>query len=130
MTHQVKWMPVCERGFGAFTFLWGVLLVLDAWQDFPSGLFFRNFERYMPGWAWGSFMIALAAARLAAYYARSSAWRLRLSAVNVSLFAVIAMVAVLAGLFAVTFPLAAFLAVIGWWCHGNLAREIEYESRP
>lgn len=126
----LKFSPVCERGFAIFLLAWGVVLALDAWLPYGGshGIFYGHFTAVMPSAGWAAVMIALGAAKIVAYKRASRRWRVKLSALTVALFAAIASLAVYALMVSAVGPLAAFVAVVAWWCHVNLVAQVALES--
>lgn len=118
-------MLFCERVFGVWFLLWGLLLILDTFTSIAHrGLFYGHLEQYLPGWMWGLVFIAIAVARWVAYRKKSRCWRVTLSTVTFVLLVVIATIAASTKLYAATLPLAAFAAYVAWWCHRQLLRDV------
>lgn len=120
----LKHAPFCERAFGSFLVLWGLLLQTEHFTDLPTGIFYGRLQVYAPGWAWGTLMLALGLARFAAYLFGSNRLRLILSKCTLALFWVIASIALYSQLWGATIPLSCFVAFMSQWCHGRLAKEI------
>lgn len=118
-------MLFCERVFGVWFLLWGLLLLLDTVTPLSRrGIFFGHLEEFLPGWAWGLVFIAIAVGRWLAYRRRSACWRVTLSTVTFVLLVVIATIAASTKLYGATLPLAAFAAYVAWWCHRALLRDL------
>lgn len=116
----------CERMFGVFFLLWGLILQVDNFVPLPRhGVFFTHLELIAPGWVWGVVMIVIALARYFAWRLDSARWRLGLSSMTLIFLWIIAGVAFWEGLWGISFPLAAFAAIIAQSCHRMLARDIE-----
>lgn len=117
-------MLFCERAFGVWFLLWGLILIVDTATPIARrGLFFGHLETFLPSWTWGIIFIVIALGRWQAYRKRSRCWRVRLSAVTFVLLLVVAAMAATTGLFAATVPLTLFAAYVAWWCHQALLRD-------
>lgn len=117
-------MLFCERVFGVWFLLWGVVLILDTVTPIATrGIFFGHLEAYLPGWAWGVVFILIAMARWQAYRTQSRPWRVGLSAATFVLLVIIAAIAATTKLYGATLPLATFAAYVAWWCHRALLRD-------
>lgn len=118
-------MPFCERSFGLFFALWGLVLFLEGLLSHTTqGLFFGRLEHYMPSWAWGSVLSAIGVARYFAFRYKSACWRRRLSTLTLIVLVTIAAIAIATGLWAATAPLAVFVASVAYWCHIALLRDM------
>lgn len=117
-------MLFCERAFGVWFLLWGLLLLVDTVSPVSHrGIFYGHLEGYLPGWGWGILFIVIAIGRWWAYRRQSRCWRVRLSVVTFVLLVIVAAIAATTGLLAATFPLSAFAAYVAWWCHQALLRD-------
>lgn len=117
-------MLFCERAFGVWFLLWGMLLLVDAVTPIARrGIFFGHLEAYLPGWGWGVIFILVAVARWLAYRAQSRRWRVGLSATTFVLLVIVSSIAAAARLYGATLPLAGFAAYVAWWCHRAILRD-------
>lgn len=120
-------LPFCERYFGPFFILWGVVLILDHYFHLAArGLFYNHLDHYLPGWAWSAVLITIGATRLYAAWYRHTALRIHLSGATFVLLTVVAAIAWYTGLWAATAPLASFVAVVAYWCHSALLRDLRH----
>ncbi len=118
-------MLFCERAFGIWFLLWGLLLLVDTLTPIAQrGIFLGHLESYLPGWTWGTLFILIAVARWQAYRTQSRWWRVWLSGATFVLLVIITSIAAIAGLYGATLPLAGFAAYVAWWCHAALLRDI------
>lgn len=117
-------MLFCEKTFGKFFFLWGLILILDyLFLDSNHGIFYGHLERYMPGWGWGTLFLFIGTAKWAAHRLRSRRCRVLCSAITFILLLIIASIAIFTGLWGATAPLALFAAYISFWCHRSMLRD-------
>lgn len=118
-------MLFCERSFGIFFLLWGLVLVIDDLTGIHHvGEFYLHLRRYMPGWSWGALLMAIGLARFWAFRSNSRGWRIALSMVSCIVLVSIAALAFWAGRFIGTAPLAMFTAYIAFWCHAAMLRDV------
>lgn len=118
-------MPFCERAFGTFFLVWGLILLAESLLLRAEGRFLGRMEHYAPTWAWGGLLIVVGVGRWIAYRRDLPAWRVRLSFVSFIILVVVAATALSAGLWSATTPLAAMLAYVALWCHNALLRDID-----
>lgn len=117
-------MPFCERSFGTFFVIWGLILLMEGWLGAAQGLFFGRLESYMPAWAWGTVLSSIGVARYFAFRRKSAPWRRRLSTLTLIVLVVIAAIAIATGLWGATAPLAVYVACVAYWCHVALLRDM------
>lgn len=119
--------PFCERYFGIFFVVWGLILILDHFLSIAAyGLFLGRLESYFPGWTWGVILLAIGMGRYVAFKLHCNSWRVLLSGATLVVLTVIASVAVFTRLWAATAPLSVFVAAISYWSHKALLRDLRY----
>lgn len=118
-------VPFCERYFGGFFVIWGIVLIADHFSELATkGIFYGTLEDYLPGWLWGLILLSIGLCRGVAFVCNSAKWRLRLSMLTFIIMVVIASIAIYTRLWAATAPLSIFIALISFWCHKALIRDV------
>lgn len=123
--HPKARMFSCERYFGVFFLLWGLVLILAPSAPLVvQGLFFSYLEKYMSSRYWGVLLAAIGILRFVSFRLRSIRWRLNLSFISFVLLSIIAAIATYTRLWAATAPLAWFVVYVSFWCHRSLLRDL------
>lgn len=118
-------MLFCEQSFGTFFFIWGFVLIADDFYKISSvGLFYGHLQQYMPGWAWGCALVAIAIGRFTAYRYKSDRFRIVFSVMTCMLLVSIGAVAAWAELWSGAVPLISFIAYTAFRCHSAMLRDM------
>lgn len=123
--HPKTRMFFCERSFGVFFLLWGLVLVLSPSAPLMrQGIFLSHLEQYMSSRYWGLLLIIIGVLRFVAFRLDSLRWRLNFSFVSFVLLSIIATIATYTRLWAATAPISWFVVYVSFWCHRSLLRDL------